>query len=75
MDLTTSTLLYVTVNVVPLTSAAYVLASFCGGMTCVIVPAYPYKWAALNPFALNAHEPKLLLELVIDWSPPDSATK
>ena len=66
---------YVVVNVVPLTSE-YVLASFCGGITCVIVPALScVNGADLNHFALNAHEPKLLLELVIDWSPPDSATK
>ena len=63
------------VNVVPFTTE-YVLANLCGGIICVTVPALSCVNApVLNPFALNAHEPKLLLELVIDWSPPDSATK
>ena len=31
--------------------------------------------ADLNPFALNAQDPKFELELVIDWSPPLRATK
>ena len=65
----------VILNVYPLT-VAYVLANFCGGMTCVILPALScVNGTLLNPFALKAQDPKFELELVIDWSPPLVATK
>ena len=61
-------------NVYPAT-AVYVRANFLGGMMCVTLPALScVNGRVLNPFALRAVDPKLELELVIDWSPPVSYT-
>ena len=65
----------VALKVYPAT-AVYVLVNFLGGMTCVTLPALScVNGSVLNPFALRAVDPKLELELVIDWSPPLRATK